>query len=287
MLPVMRVGKQARWTEDLPIRACRKMLKPHFPLHWHEFFEIELIISGHGHCTLNGKPYDLNPGDLYLLTTTDFHEVYADNIEVLHLTFDQSMIDAGMTEKIISVGENLFFHLDNKEYEKFYSYMSLIIEECALADSYRKDFVSHLMQCIFILMLRKVDFKETEKSKHCPPIAAAIAYLELHFRESPDLQTVADHVHLNKNYFCSLFREETGKTMVRYTNASGNGKTLLVVRDSFAVFMMPYFNNHFSECYYVHMSAYNPGMIEEYDPDYVVYETVERYIEGAKNFYAK
>lgn len=78
-----------------------------------------------------------------------------------------------------------------------------------------------------------------------------------------------------------------GDTMVRYTNISGNGKTLLVVRDSFAVFMMPYFNNHFSECYYVHMSAYNPGMIEEYDPDYVVYETVERYIEGAKNFYAK
>ena len=78
-----------------------------------------------------------------------------------------------------------------------------------------------------------------------------------------------------------------GDTMVRYTNMSGNGKTLLVVRDSFAVFMMPYFNNHFSECYYVHMSAYNPGMIEEYDPDYVVYETVERYIEGAKNFYVK
>lgn len=78
-----------------------------------------------------------------------------------------------------------------------------------------------------------------------------------------------------------------GDTMVRYTNSEGNGKTLLVVRDSFAVFMMPYFNNHFSECYYVHMSAYNPAMIEEYDPDYVIYETVERYIEGAMNFYAK
>ncbi|MBQ1255870.1 MAG: hypothetical protein IIX93_01165 [Clostridia bacterium] len=78
-----------------------------------------------------------------------------------------------------------------------------------------------------------------------------------------------------------------GDTMVRYTNMSGNGKTLLVVRDSFAVFMMPYFNNHFSECYYVHRSAYHPGMIKEYDPDYVVYETVERYIEGAMNFYVK
>ena len=218
MLSVMRVGKQARWTEDLPIRACRKILKPHFPLHWHEFFEIELIISGHGHCVLNGKPYDLNPGDLYLLTTTDFHEVYADNIEVLHLTFDQSMIDAGMTEKIISAGKNLFFHLDEKEYEKFYNYMSLVIEECEAQDGYRHDFVSHLMQCIFILMLRKVELKDTEKSKHCPPVAAAISYLELHFRESPDLQTVSDHVHLNKNYFCSLFREETGKTMVRYVN---------------------------------------------------------------------
>ncbi len=78
-----------------------------------------------------------------------------------------------------------------------------------------------------------------------------------------------------------------GDTMVRFTNTEGNGKTLLVVRDSFAVFMMPFFNNHFSECYYVHSSVYNPGMIEEYDPDYVVYESVERYIEGAMNFYAK
>lgn len=221
MLSVMRVEKKERWSEDLPIRACRKMLKPYFPLHWHEFFEIELIIRGHGNCILNGKPYELNPGDLYLLTTTDFHEVYAEDIEVLHLTFDQRMIDAGMTEKIILAsekGKSLFFHLDEKEYERFYSYMSLIIDECSVEDDYRYDFISHLMQCIFILMLRKVEFKDTEKSKHKPPIAEAIAYLELHFRESPDLQTVADRVGLNKNYFCSLFKEETGKTMVRYVN---------------------------------------------------------------------
>jgi len=75
--------------------------------------------------------------------------------------------------------------------------------------------------------------------------------------------------------------------MVRYTNSEGNGKTLLVVRDSFAVFMMPYFNMHFSECYYIHKSAYHPGMIQEYDPDCVVFETVERYLGDAMNFYAK
>ena len=78
-----------------------------------------------------------------------------------------------------------------------------------------------------------------------------------------------------------------GENMVRYTNSEGNGKTLLVVRDSFAVFMMPYFNSHFSQCYYIHKSAYHPGMIREYDPDCVVFETVERYLSDAMNFYAK
>ena len=78
-----------------------------------------------------------------------------------------------------------------------------------------------------------------------------------------------------------------GENMVRYTNSEGNGKTLLVVRDSFAVFMMPYFNMHFSECYYIHKSAYHPSMIQEYDPDCVVFETVERYLGDAMNFYAK
>lgn len=78
-----------------------------------------------------------------------------------------------------------------------------------------------------------------------------------------------------------------GDTMVRYTNTEGNGKTLLVVRDSFAVFMMPHFNNHFSECIYIHRSAYNPAMIKQYDPDFVVYESVERYAGEAMHFYAK
>lgn len=217
-MPVLRTRVNAHWADELPIYAARKKLRGHYPLHWHEFFEIELILSGHGKCVLNGKEYALNPGDIYLLTTTDFHEVFSEDIELLHIAFDQSLIDSAMTEKVISADKNIFFSLTKQEYLKFYSLLSQLTTECIQNDEYKLSYITNILHCIFILLIRKAQLKDNENLSHKTHIAEAITYLEMHFRENPDLDTIAQKIGLNKNYFCGLFHKETGKTMVQYVN---------------------------------------------------------------------
>lgn len=60
---------------------------------------------------------------------------------------------------------------------------------------------------------------------------------------------------------------------------ANEGKKLFLIRDSYTTALAPYLYPHFGECYMPHISAYSPEMIEKENPDVVVYETVERYID--------
>ena len=67
-------------------------------------------------------------------------------------------------------------------------------------------------------------------------------------------------------------------SVITYKNAQGNGKSVLVVRDSFSEGLYPYLNSTFSEVNYIHMTEYYPSVIEACDPDIVIVEVVERYL---------
>lgn len=54
-----------------------------YPLHGHDFFELELIISGCGHQWINNEYVPLTPGSLYLCTPSDIHRVESE--EPLHI----------------------------------------------------------------------------------------------------------------------------------------------------------------------------------------------------------
>ena len=40
-----------------------------YPVHWHEFYEIEFIISGKGTYYIDGKEYDVKPGMIFFMKT--------------------------------------------------------------------------------------------------------------------------------------------------------------------------------------------------------------------------
>ena len=51
-----------------------------------------------------------------------------------------------------------------------------------------------------------------------PEILQAIHYLNEHYRDPIDLDTIADTVHMSKYHFCRLFSKATGATFVEYLN---------------------------------------------------------------------
>ena len=77
-------------------------------------------------------------------------------------------------------------------------------------------FVKNMLEAVVILLLGKFITCEKDKSSGRNHVQRAIAYLEMHFKDDPGLDEVADFVGLNGNYFSGIFKKETGKSFVRY-----------------------------------------------------------------------
>jgi len=187
-------------------------------LHGHEFFELELFTGGRGYQILNGERYEIEKGSIHLLTSSDFHEMYWEaGIDQIGIRFDPSQIDKAIIEKIFSAGHALVYKLDGAEYDLIHK-MLTIINHSETDDSFplRDIFIGNMLQSIILMLLRKEAGVEAGTKRGRNHVQRAIAYLEMHFKDDPGLDEVADFVGLNGNYFSGIFKKETGKSFVRY-----------------------------------------------------------------------
>ncbi|MBQ9513163.1 MAG: hypothetical protein IJR58_08210 [Lachnospiraceae bacterium] len=71
-----------------------------------------------------------------------------------------------------------------------------------------------------------------------------------------------------------------------YTNTAGDGadEKLFIIGDSFSTMMSPYIASHYNNTYLNFYFNYTGEMLEREDPDVVVFETVERYLDRMLDF---
>ena len=58
-----------------PVSLLQRRLTEPYPAHGHDYFELELVVSGSGRQWLNGEALSMEPGCLYLLSPADFHRL--------------------------------------------------------------------------------------------------------------------------------------------------------------------------------------------------------------------
>ena len=201
--------------ENLLIR--KKMLHD-YDLHCHDCFEIELILSGTVTQSLNGETQTLGAGDIYLLNPTDFHSVKSNNAEVFNIMFSESLLDENLLQKILSVEKNLVFHLENKEFRNAVSIISQMVDEFDNTHEYSEIYIKNLLECLFIILLRKNSFTFASSDNKASGIRKSILFMHSHFRENPTMAEAARISGFNMNYFSSLFHKVTGKTYKEYLN---------------------------------------------------------------------
>ncbi len=201
--------------EDLLIR--RKKLKS-YPLHWHDCFEIELILEGRIRQTLNGEVYELGRGDIYLLNPTDFHEIEVLEPTVAYnLMFTENIISDEFVKSILSINENIILSLSPEEFESTSFLLSQTVKEFEGGKKYSNTYIHSLLECIFIMIMRKYDGEiEAAHDEGDSNIQKAILYMHGHFRENPTMEMVAGVANLNSSYFSNLFHQRIGKTYKQY-----------------------------------------------------------------------
>ena len=200
-----------------------------YPQHWHNYFEIEIVLEGAGTHILNGTTYPICKGDIYLLTPVDFHEINSTNpIELINISFDE----VWLTENI----QTLLYTSDFAKMRRFhgedYAHLIMVAEllqyECASGTQYANQLLDYL--------LRRFMLRETDPNDPIPNleqlsgIKKAASYIDLHFREKITLELLSAISGYSPTYFSELFRKFTGETYIeRVTTLRINyAKALLV-----------------------------------------------------------
>lgn len=183
-----------------------------FELHWHEFYEIEVVTEGVGTHIVNGKAYEWRRGEMHLLRLVDFHEIDLQTNGELHLIqIKPALLPPEFLKALGRYNENLVTYLSEKEFTYMDALCSLL-EEQYLED---QSITEHILSVILALFFKKFDLPQDQTADD-GLLGQVLLYIGENFRADLSLESIAKQFFVSKNYLCSYFKKRMGKTVLAY-----------------------------------------------------------------------
>lgn len=207
---VLRLNADLFLHDNICTRVSDRTVK-NFPLHWHDYFEIEVVLSGKGKHTLNGKDYAVSRGSAFLIRPTDFHQFSADEeIKILNITFNEKVLNEMYLVHLAYSKRCWVFDFDDETFERIQMTMKLLQEESGTV--YEKQLLEYLLH--FFIDEDSAAFNE----ERLGGVYKAIIYLDLHFRKDITLAKLAQRAGFTPTYFSEIFKKITGETYIHRLN---------------------------------------------------------------------
>lgn len=182
-------------------------------LHWHDFYEFEIVMAGTGETSINGKTYPLKRGAFYFLKPSDYHSIsYSRPLRIFNLMMTDGLVEK--TQLLTSRKAPGFCQLDEDEYRFLVAALRQIQYP---GQVFQQELTLHLIECFYIVLLRHAHNEAlTAEPNGNAHVKRAVFYIHSRLREDITLAGIAQYLHLNANYFSSLFHRETGQTFQCY-----------------------------------------------------------------------
>lgn len=193
------------------ISASKKYRNSVYNTHWHEFFEIEYILSGHGSYVIDGIEYPIEKGLLFFMTPIDFHRVEMKDTELYNIMFTGNICNSVFLSRLTEKSP-LVLKVDNSSHEYFKNIMDELVK-----NQTNLEFSSVLLEAIIAkLSLVENPLNIAENSSLSQEVKL---YILNNFRNKITLNDVAKHVMLSPNYLSEQFKKETGINFKSYLNS--------------------------------------------------------------------
>jgi AraC-like DNA-binding protein len=183
-----------------------------YPLHWHEFYEIEIILSGEGTYTVDGVEYPIKKGMLFFMSPFNFHSVKTINSNIYNIMFMGEMCDKDLLYKASLSKSGAGIMLDGNDL----SVISSFVDELENAEKKgNSEYMLYLMNTI-LAKICTISSKgaNTELSK----LQKGVLYIHQNFRSGITLTDVADVLNVTPSYMSRIFTESLGVTFKHYLN---------------------------------------------------------------------
>lgn len=202
------------------------------PIHWHSFFEIEIILDGEGKCVINDVVYDMSEHNVFLLNPTDFHYLNVkDRSSMINMSFDEELLDEGDLGMLLHRDRNRAYRFEAEDYKRLVSAAELLRNECETDGDCQRQ----LLQYIVRQIMKKDRIKAETAAEHISGIKKAIVYMELHFKERISLAELAAEAGYHPTYFSELFKKTTGETYIESLTKLRVGYARTLLASGFSV----------------------------------------------------
>ncbi len=188
-------------------------------MHWHDDLELAVILGGEGKTVFNGVETDLAPGDVFLLSYNDCHDILpTKNLVIYNLNVYQSFLGSDLL-KYTSGINNLSCHIKGDE-------LSAIVYLCKKLISLQEKYEKHqrdmdllsaklLISNLFMLIINK----SHHTPKHIPSqIQKIVEYINHNLEKDLTLKTVASVFSVSANYMGKVFQKSMQMTYNEYIN---------------------------------------------------------------------
>ncbi len=197
--------------------------------HYHNLFEISIVLSGRGYYFAEGRCIKVQAGSIVAFNGLVPHAWIADKEDPPRLRtfkFYQNLFLENEIEeeqwKLINDYLSTFTVIDlhGKEAEKSFTILQLMYEEYINKNKGYRECIRNLL-LVFLVYIMRQDIngqENTKKRGHHAEIENAVKYMKNNFHLNLALEDVAKVVYMHPNYFSAVFKKAYGISFIDYMN---------------------------------------------------------------------
>ena len=204
------------------------------PLHWHSFFEVEIILSGAGKYVINDVEHSIAPNMVFLLSTADFHYLeVSETTKIINISFDEELLDEKNILFLVFSRTEKAYMLPPDECNRLIKATELLEYECNTDGDCQRQLLQYILNCLF----RKNTIRYTDEfnDEQYHAIKKALIYMQIHFKEDITLKKLASEAGYHPAYFSELFKKCMGKTYISVLNELRLGYARTLLANGFSV----------------------------------------------------
>lgn len=190
--------------------------------HWHDSFELTLIIRGNARYCINGRHILAEQGDLLFINTGDMHScsIKSGDCEAVNIMFPKRFLaQYGKSDDMI------LFQLDKKsaDYQELVRHCENLYHVFAMRrdDHYAQLHINSIVYDIAYLLFSKFRWNEfspqsiesTKYRRHCREI---IEYMDNHYQDDITMKSLVEAMGLSREHLTRIFREHMGTSYKKY-----------------------------------------------------------------------
>lgn len=187
--------------------------------HYHNCYELEIIISGEAMQNIDGADYPLKKGSVTFISPNQTHSItIAHNpLEIISIKITPAAISDELKAAIDTVDFPVLGFLNNKELELFLNMYNTFTNEKIVTSKLGSEAVVHQLNsflCLAVDSFGKSPFPKQGGAENV--MLKTVGYIKDNILNPITLQSVASEFGYTPNYFSLKFKEFTGKGFSRF-----------------------------------------------------------------------